>query len=145
MSSSTFSRFSGGEGGVALVESVVAMFILGVLTASALGGLLFGITGAHSSQARAAAAAWEQSELDYLLLQRYAGLAVSTRTLTRSTGYTTYGDYAEPQIPTGFDHAIVDVQDVAGEPVRQVTVTLYQTPSSPYTVFSTYVSNVTSP
>ena len=121
------------------------MFLLGVLTASALGGLLFGITGAHSSQARAAAAAWEQSEMDYLLLQGYSGLAVLTRTLTPSTGYTTYGDYAEPQIPTGFDHAIIEIRDIAGEPVRQVTVALYQAPSSPYTVFSTYISNVTPP
>lgn len=145
MRTSALRKSAWGERGVALIESVVATFLLGVLVASALGGVLFGITGARSSQARAAAAAWEQSELDYLLLQGYSGLAVSTRTLTQSTGYTTYGDYAEPRIPTGFDHAVVDIEDDAGVPVKQVTVKLYQTTSSPYTVFSTYISDFTSP
>ena len=133
------------ERGVALLESVVSVFLLGVLVTSAFGGLMFGITGAHQGRARTAASAWQQAEFDYLLLQSYSGLAVSTRTLTRSTGYTIYGDYAEPSIPSGFDHAVVDVRDLIGVPVKQLTVTLYQTPSSPYATFSTYLSNFTVP
>lgn len=133
------------ERGVALLESVVSIFLLGVLVTSAFGGLMFGITGAHQGRARVAASAWQQAEFDYLLLHGYSGLAVSARTLTQSTGYTTYGDYAEPSIPTGFDHAVVDVRNLLGVPVKQLTVTLYQTPLSPYATFSTYLSNFTSP
>lgn len=133
------------ERGVALLESVVSVFLLGVLVTSALSGLMFGITGAQQGRARVAASAWQQAELDYLLLQGYAGLVVSTRTLTQSTGYSTYGDYAEPPIPSGFDHALVDVRNLIGMPVKQLTVTLFQQPASPYATFSTYLSNFTSP
>ena len=134
-----------GQRGFTLMETVVATAVLGILVTSALGGLLFGITEARYSQNRAAASAWEQAELEYLLLQGYSGLSISTRTLTQTTGYTTYGGYSEPQIPAGFDHATVSVQAVAGVTVKQVTATLYQTASSPYTVFSTYLSNYTHP
>lgn len=134
-----------GERGVTLLESVMATFLLGILTTSAFGGLLFGITGAHQSHARMAASAWIQAEMDYLLLQGYAGLPLSTRTLTPSATYTTFGQYAEPQIPAGFDHAVVDVRAVQGVSVKQVTISLYQAPSAPPTVFSTYISNFTRP
>jgi type II secretory pathway pseudopilin PulG len=133
------------ERGFALLESVVSLVLLGMLVSSAMGGLLFGITGAHHSLARATASAWEQAELDYLLLQGYSGLSISARTLTQSIGYTTYGQYSEPQIPAGFDHALVTIQPVDGVSVKQVTVTLYQAPSSPYTIFSTYISKFTGP
>ncbi len=123
----------------------MATFLLGILTTSAFGGLLFGITGAHHSLARTSASAWVQEEMDYLLLQGYSGLAVSTRTLTPSDGYTTYGQYSEPRIPAGFDHAVVGIQAVEGVPVKQVTIALYKAPSSPFTVFSTYTSNFTYP
>lgn len=133
------------ERGVTLLESVMATFLLGVMATSAFGGLLFGVTSVHQSQARASASAWAQEEIDYLLLQGYAGLPVSTRTLGPSEGYTRYGQYAEPRIPAGFDHAVVDIGAVDRVPVKQVTITLYQGPSSPYTTFSTYVSNFTYP
>lgn len=123
----------------------MATFLLGVLATSALGGLLFGLTGAHQSQARAAASAWAQEEMDHLLLRGYSGLFVSTRSVTRSGEYMTYGQYSEPQLPAGFDHAVIAVQAVDGVPVKQVTITLYQTPSAPFTVFSTYISNFTYP
>ncbi len=145
MNSPALRRSVRGERGFALLESVLSIALLGILASSALGGLLFGITAARSSQARASAAAWEQMELDYLLLQGYSGLSVSTRTLTQARGYTTYGEYSEPQIPAGFDHAVVRVDAVAGMSVKQVTVTLYQSPSSPYSVFSTYISYVAYP
>jgi hypothetical protein len=123
----------------------MATFLLGVLATSALGGLLFGLTGAHQSQARAAASAWAQEEMDYLLLRGYSGLSASTRSVTPSGEYTTYGQYKEPQLPPGFDHAVIGIEAVEGVPAKQVTITLYQSPSAAFTVFSTYISNFTYP
>jgi prepilin-type N-terminal cleavage/methylation domain-containing protein len=135
----------GGQRGFVLLESLVSMVLLGVIAVSALGGLLFGITQAQESRARAAASAWTQSELDYLLLQGYAALAPSVRRLGTSDTYSRYGDYAEPQMPTGFDHAVIRIEPVWGVPVKQVTVTLYRGQSTPYTVFSTYISDLVKP
>jgi len=131
--------------GFTIIETVVSTALLGILTLTVLGGLLFGLTQSHGSQNRAAAASWGQAELDYLLLEGYSGLSGSTRTLTQTAGYTTYGGISEPTIPAGFDHAVVSVQTVAGVSVKQVTLTLYQSPSSVYTTLSTYVSNYTHP
>lgn len=135
-----------GRGGFTIVEAVVSTALLGILAIFVLGGLLFGMTEARGGQDRAAASSWAQAELDYLLLQGYSGLsAPTTRTLTQTSGYTTYGAILEPAIPSGFDHAIVGVQAVTGVSVKQVTVTLYHDPSSIYTIISTYVSNYTHP
>jgi hypothetical protein len=78
-----------------------------------------------------------------LRLQGYPFLTVpSTRTLSQTTGYTTFGDVTEPQIPAGFDHADIVAADVSGIPVRQITIRLYQSQTSPpYTILSTYVAN----
>ncbi len=129
------------ERGFTLVETVVSVALAGIMATTALGGLLFCITQTQTGRARAEAAAWAQAELDYLRLEGYSFL-VNTRTLTKTTGYTTFGDVAEPTIPAGFDHAVVTAQDVSGMPVRQVTIRLYQAPTStPYTILSTYVAN----
>jgi type II secretory pathway pseudopilin PulG len=134
-----------GGGGFTVIETVVATALLGILTIAVLGGLLFGMTQARGGQNRAASASWAQAELAYLLLEGYSNLSLTTRTLTQTTGYTTFGAIQEPQIPAGFDHAVVSVQAVSGVSVKQVTVTLYQDPSSAYTTLSTYVSNYTHP
>jgi prepilin-type N-terminal cleavage/methylation domain-containing protein len=131
--------------GFTIIETVVATALLGILTLTVLGGLLFGMTQAHGGQNRAASASWAQAELDYLLLEGYSNLSITTRTLTQTTGYTTFGAISEPTIPAGFDHAVVSIQTVAGVSVKQVTITLYQAPSSVYTTLSTYVSNYTHP
>lgn len=135
-------------GGFTLVEVVVAMALLGLMVTTVLGGLLYGMTEARRGKVRAEAAAWVQAELDYLRVQGYAFLAddvaAGTRTLTSSTGYTSYGDLAEPRIPAGFDRAVISAEDVTGLPLRKLTVRLYETPSSPpYTILSTYVANFT--
>jgi len=132
-----------GQRGFTIIETVVSTALLGILTLTALGGLLFGMAQARGGQNRAGAASWSQAELDYLLVQGYAGNPVGTKTLP-SGGYGTYGGVGgitEPVIPAGFDHATITITQITGMSVRQVTVTLYQTPSTAYTTLSTYISS----
>lgn len=142
----TIRRRHHGTGGFTIVETVIATALLGILSIFVLGGLMFGMSQARGGQNRAAAAAWAQAELAFLSLQGYANLTVpTTRTLTQTAGYTTFGTISEPQIPAGFDHAIVSIQSVTGVSVKQLTITLYYAPSLTYTTLSTYVSNYTHP
>lgn len=135
-----------GQRGFTLLEAVVAVALLGILAPTVLGGLLFGIAQARGSLDRAAADAWAQEELDYLLIQGYSGLTVpTTRTLTQTAGYTNYGAISEPQIPAGFDHAVISLQAVAGASAKQLTVTLYRGPSTPPISTATFISNLASP
>src|SRR5262249_26968925 len=115
--------WSRSQRGFTLVETVVSVALAGIMATTVLGGLLFCITQAQSGRTRADAGAWAQAELDYLRLEGYSFLTTS-RTLTQTTGYPTFGDIAEPTIPAGFDHADVVAQDVAGMPVRQITIRL---------------------
>ncbi len=137
-----------GEAGFTLIELVVAAAILAVMATTILGGLLYGLTEARRGKVRADAAAWVQAELDYLRVQGYSflGDGLGTRTLTQSSGYTTYGELTEPRLPPGFDRAVIRAEDVLSPPVRKLTVTLYETPTSlPYTILSTYVANFQTP
>jgi type II secretory pathway pseudopilin PulG len=134
-----------GERGFTIVEAVVSTALMGIIAMTVLGGLLFGLTQAHGGLNRAAAAAWAQAELDYLRVQGYANLTPTTRTLTQTSGYTTYGNVSEPQIPAGFDHVVITITTLTGLPVRQATITLYQAPSSVYATLAMYVSNYTHP
>lgn len=131
--------------GFTLIETVVSTALLGVIALTVLGGLLFGMTQAHSGLNRAAAAAWAQTEMDYIQVHGYQGLSTGTRTLTQTSGYTTYGNVSEPQIPNGFDHATITITAVAGLPVKQATVILYQSPSSVYATLITDVADHTQP
>ncbi len=131
--------------GFTLIETIVSTALLGVIALTVLGGLLFGMTQAHSGVNRAAAAAWAQTEMDYIRVHAYQGLSTGSRMLTPTTGYTTYGNISEPQIPTGFDHATITIAVVNGLPVKQATVTLYQSPSSVYATLITYVADHTRP
>jgi type II secretory pathway pseudopilin PulG len=128
-----------------MIETIVSVALLGVIALTVLGGLLFGITQARGGLNRAAAAAWAQAELDYLRVQGYTNLATGSRTLTQTTGYTTYGTVSEPQIPAGYDHAVITVSTVTGLLVKQATVSLYQSPSSVYATLSIYVAQSTQP
>lgn len=132
--------------GFTLVEVVVAIALLGVVSTTILGGLLYGMTEARRGKLRGEAAAWVQSELDYLRLQGYSFIpSVGTeRVLTQTTGYTTYGSLQEPRIPAGFHRARILAEDTSGLPLRKLTIILYETPDSPpYTILSTYVANFT--
>jgi hypothetical protein len=128
-----------------MVETIVSTALLGIISLTVLGALLFGMTQAHGGLNRAGAAAWVQAECDFLRAQGYANLSTGSRTLTPVTGYTTYGSLSEPQIPEGFDHAVVSVTTVSGLPVKQATVTLYQAPSSIYAAVSIYVAEYLQP
>jgi prepilin-type N-terminal cleavage/methylation domain-containing protein len=136
---------SGDVRGFTMIETIVSMALLGVVAITVLGGLLFGMTQTHGGLNRAAAAAWAQAELDYLRAEGYSNLATGTRTLTPTSGYTTYGSISEPTIPAGFDHAVVSISAVGGVAVKQATVTLYQSPSSAYATLSIYVANYSHP
>jgi type II secretory pathway pseudopilin PulG len=135
-----------GHGGFTIIETVVATALLGILTLTVLGGLMFGMTQAHGGLNRAAASSWAQAEIAYLSLEGYSNLpASSTWSLTQTTGYTTFGAISEPSIPAGLDHAVIGVQTLSGMSVKQLTLTLYSAPATIYTTLSTYVSNYTHP
>jgi prepilin-type N-terminal cleavage/methylation domain-containing protein len=129
------------DAGFTLVELVVAIAILSMLATTSLTGLLYTLTEARRGYDRAQAAAWVQSELDWLRIQGY-GIATSTRTVTQTTGYLPdYGGIAEPRIPEGFYEAEIDVGTVSGMPLKKLTVRLRQSPGAPwYTILSTHVS-----
>lgn len=131
--------------GFTMIETVVSTALLGIVSLTVLGALLFGMTQAHSGLNRAGGAAWVQAECDFLRVQGYVKLAIGSRTLTQTTGYTTYGTLSEPVIPAGFDHAVVAVSAVGGVSVKQATVTLYQTPSTVYAAVTIYVANYLQP
>jgi prepilin-type N-terminal cleavage/methylation domain-containing protein len=137
-------RRSRTQRGTTLIETIVATTILAILSTTALGGVLFGISQTRVTFNRASAAAWVEAEFDFLRLKGYSGLAVGTRTLTQTTGYTTpIGSISEPTIPTYFDHAVVTVAAVGALSVYQITITLYTGPSTSFAVLSTYVSQYT--
>jgi hypothetical protein len=127
------------------------MAILSVVALTVLGGLLYTLTEAQRGYDRAQAAAWVQSELDFLRVQGYGiPVTASPRRIPDpanpqndpATGYyPDYGGLAEPRIPEGFSQAEIEVTTVVGLPLKQLTVRLYRTPSSPpYTILVSYVS-----
>ena len=156
-----------GQRGFTIIETVMSTALLGILVLSALGGLLFGMVQARGSQNRAAAATWIEAELSFLLLQNgpctstcNSPLAVGTYTMTQSSTPRTWcgasggscpnGAVTEPPLPFGFDHASITVVAVSTpspcpcyQVALQVTITLFQTPSTAFTTLSTYVSSFT--
>ncbi len=140
------------QSGFTLIEVVVAMAILGLIATSVLGGILTSMTEARRGYNRAQAAAWVQSELDFLRVQGYG--IPTTATPRRipdptdpandpTTGYLpSYGGIDEPRIPDGFYQAEIEVtNDPTGLPLKRLAVRLYQTPDAPpYTILVTYVS-----
>lgn len=137
---------SAAERGFTLIEVVIAMAVMFLVATTVLGGVLFSVKEARHGYDRAQAAAWVQSELDFLRLQGY-GIAVSSRTVTRTSGYLPdYGGLSEPRIPEGFHEAEIVVREVTGMPLKQLTVRLRQAPGAPwYTILTTYISQFTYP
>ena len=142
------------ERGTTLVETIVATVVLAILSTTALGGVLFGLSQTRTTSNRALAAAWVEAEFDFLRLAGYSNSilnAPSTTTLTQTSGYRTIINIAEPTIPAFFDHAVVAVvcapptSNCATFAVKQVTVTLYTGPSTSFYVLSTYVASYSHP
>lgn len=132
--------------GFTLIEVQVALALLAMVATTVLGGLFYTLTEARRGYDRAQAAAWVQSELDFLRLQGY-GIAVSSRTVDQTTGYLPdYGGISEPRIPQGFYEAEIAVTQVAGMPLKQLTVRLRQAVGAQwYTILTTYVSQFVYP
>lgn len=137
--------------GFTLLEVIIAMVVLSVVATTVLGGLLYTLGEARRGYDRAQAAAWVQSELDFLRVQGYGIPATATpRRIPDPTNpqndpttgyYPNYGALAEPRIPIGFYQAEIEVTAVGGLPLKQLTVRLYRTPGSPpYTILASYVS-----
>ena len=128
-----------------ILGAITFAALQGIIALTVLAALLFGLTQARGGQDRAGAAAWAQAELDYLHAQGYSGLATGTRTLTQMRGRMTYRHISEPQIPPGFDHAVIDVRALPGVAEKQAIVTLYQAPSVIYATVSIYVGRPVPP
>lgn len=127
----------------------MALAVLGMMATTVLGGVLFSLTQSRRAFIRAQAAAWVQSELDFLRVQGYGiPITVAPRRFPDATdpyannGYIDYGELLEPRVPAGFYQAGVEVTEVSGLPLKRLVVRLYQTPTSqPYTILVTYVAN----
>lgn len=127
----------------------MAVAVLGMVATTVLGGVLFSLTQSRRAFIRAQAAAWVQSELDFLRVQGYSiPITAARRRFPDATdpngnnGYIDYGDLLEPRVPAGFYQAEVEVTAVSGLPLKRLVVRLYQTPTSqPYTILVTYVAN----
>jgi prepilin-type N-terminal cleavage/methylation domain-containing protein len=137
--------------GYTLIEVVITMAILGVVATSVLGGLLASLSQVRRGFDRAQAAAWVQSELDFLRVQGYGIPTTGTPrripdpsnpTNDPTTGYLpNYGDLQEPRIPPGFFQAEIEVTADGTLPLKHLTVRLYQTAGAqPYTILVTSVS-----
>jgi prepilin-type N-terminal cleavage/methylation domain-containing protein len=147
-------RINGSQRGFTLIETMITVSIVGLLATTVLGGIMSSMTSARRAFVRAQAAAWVQSELDFMRLQGY-GLATGTRAIPDTsnpandptTGYLpNYGTLEEPRIPEGFFQAQIVVTDVVGLPLKQLTVRLYETAGgTPYTILSTHISNFNYP
>jgi hypothetical protein len=116
--------------GVALVDVMIGLTILAFVTASLFTVFLSGIAQAHLSGVRGEAAAWAQSELEYL---RYAGygspcLAAGTRTLTATSSGC---GPLEPALPADLAQATVQVENNIGQAgLKRITLAVYQFPGT---------------
>lgn len=143
-------------GGFTLLEVVVSVAILGLISTTVMSGLLFTMSETRRGFNRAQAAAWVQSELDFLRVQGYGvATTVTPRRIPDptnpandpTTGYVPdYGVLQEPRIPPGFFQAEVEVTVVGALPLKRLVVRLYQfSGSPPYTILATYVSQFSYP
>jgi len=117
-----------GEHGVALIDAMVGLTILAFVTAALLSIFVSGIAQARTSGVRGEAAAWAQSEIDYL---RYVGytspcLNGGTRTITPTSAPCTP---VEPALPAGLAQALVQVEDNVGQAgLKRIGIEISRTP-----------------
>jgi len=111
-----------GAAGVTLIDVMVGLTILAFVTAALLSIFISGIAQARTSGVRGEAAAWAQSEIDYL---RYVGytnscLSAGTRTITPASVPCTS---VEPTLPPDLAQATVQVENNVGQTgLKRITI-----------------------
>lgn len=117
-----------GEAGLTLVDVIIGLTILAFVTAALYSVLLSGIAQAQTSGVRGEAAAWAQSEIDYL---RYVGytsvcLGAGTRTITPTSLPCTS---VEPTLPAELAQATVQVEYNVGQAgLKRITIQVSRAP-----------------
>jgi Tfp pilus assembly protein PilV len=113
---------------VTLIDVMIGLVILAFATASLFAIFLSAIAQARTSGVRGEAAAWAQSEIDYL---RYVGytsscLNAGTRTITSTSIPCTP---LEPALPASLAQATVQVENNIGQPgLKRITIQVSQFP-----------------
>ena len=123
-----------GDAGVTLVDVMVGLTILAFVAASLFAIFLSAIAQAHTSGVRGEAAAWAQSEIDFL---RYVGyghscLSAGTRTITPTSASCAAAPLAglEPSLPSSLAQATVQVENNIGQTgLKRITIQVSQFPS----------------
>jgi Tfp pilus assembly protein PilV len=114
---------------VTLIDVMVGLVILAFVAASLFAIFLSAIAQARTSGVRGEAAAWAQSEIDYL---RYAGYSSSclnavTRSITATSPPCTP---LEPPLPASLAQATVQVENNIGlSGLKRITIQVSQFPS----------------
>lgn len=103
-----------GETGVTLIDVMVGLTILAFVTVALLNIFISGIVQARTSGVRGKAAAWAQSEIDYLRYVGYTSSCLDTgaRTITSTSIPCTS---VEPPLPADLAQAIVQIEDNVGQ------------------------------
>lgn len=116
-----------------LIDVMVGLTILAFVAASLFGIFLSAIAQARTSGVRGEAAAWAQSEIDFL---RYVGynsscLNVATRTITPTSASCAAAPLAslEPILPATLAQATVQVENNVGQTgLKRITIQVSQFP-----------------
>lgn len=119
-----------GEAGVTLVDVMVGLTILAFATTALFSVFLSGIAQARTSGVRGEAAAWAQSEIDYLRYVGYTSVCLNagTRTITPTSVPCTS---VEPALPADLAQATVQVEYNVGQTgLKRITVQISQVPST---------------
>ncbi len=108
------SRSDLGEAGVTLVDVMIGLTILAFATAALFNIFLSGIAQAQTSGVRGEAAAWAQSEIDYLRYVGYTSVCLNAgiRTITPTSVPCTS---VEPTLPAELAQATVQVENNVGQ------------------------------
>jgi hypothetical protein len=117
-----------GEAGLTLVDVIIGLTILAFVTAALYSVLLSGIAQAQTSGVRGEAAAWAQSEIDYLRYVGYTSVCLNagTRTITPTSLPCTS---VEPTLPAELAQATVQVEYNVGQAgLKRITIQVSRAP-----------------
>jgi len=116
------------EAGLTLVDVIIGLTILAFVTAALYTVLLSGIAQAQTSGVRGEAAAWAQSEIDYLRYVGYTSVCLNagTRTITPTSLPCTS---VEPTLPAELAQATVQVEYNIGQAgLKRITIQVSRAP-----------------